>query len=77
MYSIHASFDRVLTLSRVALINYDKRMLGHKQKLFGHVPGCAGAWLRPVEGNGELVASTVKSVSVWQRFCTVTGGVGG
>ena len=21
-------------------------MLGHKQKLLGHVPGCAGAWLR-------------------------------
>ena len=26
--------------------NYDKQMLGHKQKLFRHVPGCAGAWLR-------------------------------
>ena len=21
-------------------------MLGHKQKLLGHVPRCAGAWLR-------------------------------
>ena len=21
-------------------------MLGHKQKVLGHVPGCAGAWLR-------------------------------
>ena len=27
-------------------LNYDKRMLGHKQKLLGHMPGCAGAWLR-------------------------------
>ena len=27
-------------------LNYDKRMLGHKQKLLGHVPGCARAWLR-------------------------------
>ena len=23
-----------------------ERMLGHKRKLLGHVPGCAGAWLR-------------------------------
>ena len=46
MYLIHASFDRVLTLSRAALIDYDKRMLGLKQKLLGHMPGCAGAWLR-------------------------------
>jgi len=28
--------------------NYDKWMLGHKQKLLGHVPGCAGAWLCPM-----------------------------
>ena len=30
-----------------------------------------------VEGNGELEVSTVKSVPLRQRFCTVTGGVGG
>ena len=38
----YSAFDRVLTLSRAALIwNYDKRML------LGHVPRCARAWLRP------------------------------
>ena len=30
-----------------------------------------------VEGNGELVASAVKSVSVWPHFRAVTVGVGG
>ena len=28
-------------------------MLGHKQKLLGHVPGCAGAWLRPCQTHND------------------------
>ena len=34
-------------------LNYDKRMLGHKQKLLRHVPGCAGAWYATGLGPGS------------------------
>ena len=36
------SRSRVNSFACGANLNYDKRMLGHKQKLLGHVPGVPG-----------------------------------
>ena len=44
-------------------------MLGHKQKLLGHVPGCAGAWLRHWSYNHVLY-------SRWSNFVTAAAWYG-
>ena len=44
-------------------LNYDKRMLGHKQKLLGHVPGVCRGLATPL---------MLYAISVWPRSSILT-----